>query len=236
MTGRIHSVQTLGTLDGPGVRFVLFVQGCPLRCKFCHNPDTWDFSAGTEVTAEDIFNRVLRYREYFGADGGITVSGGEPLAQAAFVEELFSLCKSAGIHTVLDSSGSVWNSDVERLLAVTDMCLLDYKMTTDELYRENIGCGIKIVEFFLDELQKRNIDVWLRQVIVSDVNDNKESVKKLYALGRNHSCVKKIELLKFRKLCTSKYENMGIIFPYGDKPETTEEQIRRLTEKTDMPD
>ena len=228
MNGRIHSVQTLGTLDGPGVRFVLFMQGCPLRCKFCHNPDTWDFSKGTEVSAEEIFTKVQRYREYFGNDGGITVSGGEPLAQADFVAELFEKCRKAGIHTAIDSSGSVWNSSVEKLLGYTDMCLLDYKMTTDEQYRDNIGCGIKIVEDFLDELQKKNIDVWLRQVIISGVNDNSESVKRLYALAEKHSCVKKVELLKFRKLCTSKYENLGIPFPYGDKPETSDEQINAL--------
>ncbi len=231
MTGRIHSIQTLGTVDGPGVRFVLFMQGCPLRCGFCHNPDTWDFSAGTEVTPDEIMEKVLRYREYFGEDGGITVSGGEPLSQAEFVTELFTLCKQNGIHTVLDTSGSVWNSSVEKLLSVTDMCLLDYKMTDNESYLRHIGCDIGRVENFLDELQKRNIRTWLRQVIVSGINDTAESVGRLYALADAHPCVEKTELLKFRKICSPKYENMGIVFPFGDIPETTDEQIEKLRRK-----
>lgn len=231
MTGRIHSIQTLGTVDGPGVRFVLFMQGCPLRCGFCHNPDTWDFSAGTEVTPDEIMEKVLRYCEYFGEDGGITVSGGEPLSQAEFVTELFTLCKQNGIHTVLDTSGSVWNSSVEKLLSVTDMCLLDYKMTDNESYLRHIGCDIGRVENFLGELQKRNIRTWLRQVIVSGINDTAESVGRLYALADAHPCVEKTELLKFRKICSPKYENMGIVFPFGDIPETTDEQIEKLRRK-----
>ncbi|MBE6837962.1 MAG: pyruvate formate lyase-activating protein [Ruminococcus sp.] len=231
MTGRIHSIQTLGTVDGPGVRFVLFMQGCPLRCGFCHNPDTWDFSAGTEVTPDEIMGKVLRYREYFGEDGGITVSGGEPLSQAEFVTKLFTLCKQNGIHTVLDTSGSVWNSSVEKLLSVTDMCLLDYKMTDNESYLRHIGCDIGRVENFLGELQKRNIRTWLRQVIVSGINDTAESVGRLYALADAHPCVEKTELLKFRKICSPKYENMGIVFPFGDIPETTDEQIEKLRRK-----
>ena len=140
MTGRINSIQTLGTVDGPGVRFVLFMQGCPLRCGYCHNPDTWNFSGGSEVTAEEIFEKVLRYREYFGKDGGVTVSGGEPTAQAQFVHELFSLCKRAGIHTALDTSGRLWNEDIERLLSLTDLCLLDYKMCDGEKYERYTKC------------------------------------------------------------------------------------------------
>ena len=120
MRGRINSIQTLGTVDGPGVRFVLFMQGCPLRCAYCHNPDTWDFCKGEEVETVEIFEKVKRYREYFGKDGGITVSGGEPTMQADFVRELFTLCKNAGIHTALDTSGCVWNERVEKLLDVTD--------------------------------------------------------------------------------------------------------------------
>ena len=132
MTGRINSIQTLGTVDGPGVRFVLFMQGCPLRCAYCHNPDTWDFSGGSEASAAEIFEKVKRYKEYFGEDGGITVSGGEPTMQADFVYDLFSLCKQEGIHTVLDTSGCLWNEKVERLLSATDLCLLDYKLCNDE--------------------------------------------------------------------------------------------------------
>lgn len=228
MLGRINSIQTLGTVDGPGVRFVLFMQGCPLRCAYCHNPDTWDFAGGHEVSAEEIFEKVKRYREYFGRDGGITVSGGEPTAQADFVRELFALCKSEGIHTALDTSGCLWNEKIESLLGVTDLCLLDYKMCNDADYEKYTRCRKASVDRFLSELQGRNIDTWLRQVIIKGINDSPASVGKLYDTAAAHPCVKKVELLKFRKLCAPKYENLGIEFPFGDKPETTAEDISKI--------
>ena len=228
MTGRINSIQTLGTVDGPGVRFVLFMQGCPLRCAYCHNPDTWDFAGGEEVSAEEIFEKVKRYREYFGKDGGITVSGGEPTAQADFVRELFELCKSVGIHTALDTSGCIWNEKIEKLLEVTDLCLLDYKMCNADDYEKYTRCKKESVDLFLSELQKRSIDTWLRQVIVKGINDSAESVKYLYGVAESHPCVKKVELLKFRKLCAPKYENLGIEFPFGNLPETKAEDISAI--------
>ena len=228
MTGRINSIQTLGTVDGPGVRFVLFMQGCPLRCAYCHNPDTWDFSGGSEASADEIFEKAKRCREYFGKEGGITVSGGEPTMQADFVYELFSLCKGEGIHTALDTSGCAWNDRIERLLSVTDLCLLDYKMTNDEDYLRYTKCERAAVEMFLSELQKRNIDTWLRQVIVKGINDGADSLQKLYDVANSHSCVKKVELLKFRKLCAPKYENLGIEFPFGYIEPTADGDIKRL--------
>ena len=231
MTGRINSIQTLGTVDGPGVRFVLFMQGCPLRCAYCHNPDTWDFAGGYEVSAEEIFEKVKRYREYFGKDGGVTVSGGEPTAQADFVRELFSLCKSEGIHTALDTSGCLWNEKIEKLLEVTDLCLLDYKMCNADDYEKYTRCKKESVDFFLSELQKKSNDTWLRQVIVKGINDSADSVKLLYEVADSHSCVKKVELLKFRKLCVPKYENLGVEFPFGNIPETTAEDISAIMAK-----
>lgn len=228
MKGRINSIQTLGTVDGPGVRFVLFMQGCPLRCAYCHNPDTWNFAGGYEVSAEEIFEKAKRYREYFGKDGGITVSGGEPTAQADFVRKLFLLCKSEGIHTALDTSGCLWNEKIEKLLEVTDLCLLDYKMCNAEDYEKYTRCKKESVDFFLSELQKRSIDTWLRQVIVKGINDSADSVKALYEVADSHPCVKKVELLKFRKLCAPKYENLGVEFPFGNIPETTAEDISAI--------
>ena len=129
--GRVHSFQSLGTLDGPGVRFVVFMQGCPLRCRCCHNPDTWECEGGEEYTPSEIIEKVTRYREYFGEKGGITLSGGEPLLQASFAECLFSLSKSAGINTCLDTSGIILTDEVKRLLAVTDRVLLEIKYTNE---------------------------------------------------------------------------------------------------------
>ncbi len=230
MTGRINSIQTLGTVDGPGVRFVLFMQGCPLRCAYCHNPDTWDFGGGQDMSTEELIEKIKRYREYFGEDGGVTVSGGEPTMQADFVRELFELCRKEGIHTALDTSGCIWNERVERLLDVTDLCLLDYKLCNDEDYLRYTGCDKAAADRFLSELQTRNIDTWLRQVIVKGINDNTESVRYLYDVADKHPCVKKVELLKFRKLCMPKYENLGIEFPFLNIPETTASDIQRLLE------
>ena len=231
MTGRIHSVQTLGTVDGPGVRFVLFLQGCPLRCHCCHNPDTWDVQGGYEASAEEIFKKVTRYRAYYGTDGGLTVSGGEPLLQAEFCTELFSLCKKAGIHTALDTSGCLWNEKIAALLEVTDLCLLDHKMPTEEKYRSHVGCAMQKAEAFLHELNTRNIPTWLRRVIITGINDTVEETKQLFALQNAYPCVEKVELLPFRTLCASKYENMGIPFPFGDKPQTTSAQITALLQE-----
>ena len=140
MNGRIHSFQSLGTVDGPGVRFVAFLQGCPLRCKCCHNPDTWEFGNGTEYTAEEIVKRALRYKEYYGETGGITLSGGEPLMQPLFAAEIFRLSKESGLNTCPDTSGCILNDAVKDLLQYTDRVLLDIKYTNDADYRENVGC------------------------------------------------------------------------------------------------
>lgn len=235
MKGRIHSYQSMGTLDGPGVRFVVFMQGCKLRCGYCHNPDTWKMAEGVEVSPEEVLERVLRYKNYFGPEGGITVSGGEALLQAEFVAELFILCREAGIHTALDTSGSVWNERVRRLLSVTDLALLDIKMTDEEGYQKYIGCSLKAVLSFLDELEGRKIDTWVRQVIVPGLNDRSENIWRLNELIAGHTCVKKVELLPFRKLCKEKYERMGLAFPFDRYPEGTAKQVSELQKRVILP-
>ncbi len=229
MKGRIHSFQSLGTVDGPGVRCVVFMQGCPLRCVCCHNPDTWDFSAGQEVETDHLVAKIMRLRSYFGEKGGVTVSGGEPLMQAEFVAELFTKLKIAGIHTALDTSGCVYNSEVEKLLAVTDLVLLDHKYSDETDYLENVGCSMKTAEDFLAELSKRSIPTWLRRVIIPGKNDAPDSVRYLKALAQNHKCVEKIELLPFRNLCAEKYAAMGIPFPLADTPSPSPETMAYLT-------
>ena len=230
MTGRIHSFQSLGTADGPGVRAVVFMQGCPLRCACCHNPDTWDFDGGTKVTAEEIFVRIKRLKNYFGKSGGVTVSGGEPLMQPEFIKELFTLCKNDGISTAIDTSGCILNDSIKELLKLTDTVLLDYKYITDELYKTNVGCEKRHVDEFLEYLNSQNIDTWIRQVIIKDLNNNESSVSKLKKLKEKFSCIKKIELLPFKKLCIEKYEKLNIPFPLKETPETTKQEIEKLTE------
>ena len=228
MRGRIHSFQSLGTVDGPGVRFVVFLQGCHLRCACCHNPDTHDRLGGVEYTPAQVLERVLRYREYFGKNGGITVSGGEPLLQAAFCRELFALCREAGIHTCLDTSGSILLEETEALLALTDYVLLDVKYTEEELYRRHVGCSLAPVLRFLERLQELGIPTTLRQVIIPSVNDGEGNVLCLKELARSHSCVQRVELLPFKKICQVKYDSMGLSFPFGHLPEPSAETMRRL--------
>lgn len=226
--GRIHSFQSMGTLDGPGVRFVVFTQGCHLRCGCCHNPDTWLPGEGKEYTAEEIAARVARYKDYFGPDGGITVSGGEPLLQADFVRELFLLCHGQGIHTCLDTSGSLLTPAVHALLDATDRVLLDMKYTTDALYRRHVGCALDAPLRFLDELQARGIPTTLRQVIIPSLNDREENSLVLREIASAHPCVDRIELLPFRKLCQVKYDELGIEFPFAALPEPSPEIMASL--------
>ena len=226
--GRVHSIQSMGTLDGPGVRFVIFLQGCPLRCKCCHNPDTWSFEGGTEYTAEELVRRALRFREYFGQEGGVTVSGGEPLLQSEFVRELFELCHKEGLNTCLDTSGCILNDSVKSVLEVTDRVLLDIKYTTDALYRENVGCGMAAPESFLDHLDERGIPTTLRQVIIPTVNDTEENANALELISEAHENVDKVELLPFRKICQVKYDQMGLNFPFGHLDEPSGESMGEL--------
>lgn len=214
--GRVHSIQSLGTLDGPGVRFVVFMQGCPLRCACCHNPDTWDFSLGTEYSAKSLAEKAMRYRSYFGEDGGVTLSGGEPICQAEFARDFFKLCKENGINTCLDTSGCMLDDKVEAMLKYTDRVLLDLKYTTPKLYSDHVGCELDSVLEFLSYLDQKKIPTTLRQVIIPTKNDDEGNIRILKYIADSHRCVDGIELLPFRKICQTKYDSMGIVFPFGD--------------------
>lgn len=228
MSGYIHSIQSLGTLDGPGVRFVVFMQGCPLRCGCCHNPDTWETTGGTVYSAEDIVKKVVRFREYFGSDGGITLSGGEPLIQAEFAHEIFEKCHAEEINTCLDTSGCMMNDEIRALLDETDRVLLDIKYTNDEDYRKYVGCSVKNPLIFLERLNEKKIPTTLRQVIIPTKNDTEENARALSNIATRYGCVDKIELLPFRKMCKVKYERMNLTFPFDDIPEPTSEIMREL--------
>ncbi len=228
MEGRIHSIQSLGTLDGPGVRYVVFMQGCPLRCGCCHNPDTWSTDGGTLYTASALADKAQRYREYFGDEGGVTLSGGEPLLQAPFAESFFRECHARGLNTCLDTSGCILNEDVRRLLSVTDRVLLDIKYPTDTLYRDYVGCSIERPLLFLEELEKQKIPTVLRQVTIPTLNDTDESVSHLRELRERFSCVEKVELLPFKKICKVKYDDMGLPFAFEHLPTPNAECMARL--------
>lgn len=226
--GIIHSIQSLGTVDGPGVRFVVFLKGCNLRCSCCHNPDTWDMSGGNEYTAEEIVAKAIRFKEYFGKYGGITLSGGEPLLQSDFAKEVFVLSKEKGINTCLDTSGSILNNSVKSLLAVTDRVLLDIKYTTDDDYKKYVGCPLSAPLEFLDYLNAQKIPTTLRQVIIPTLNDNENNILGLKELKNSHPNIDKIELLPFKKICQVKYDNMGISFPFGHISEPSKDLMERL--------
>ncbi len=226
--GYVHSIQSLGTVDGPGVRFVAFMQGCPLRCGCCHNPDTWDTDGGKEYTPSSLFERAIRYESYFGDEGGVTLSGGEPLLQAEFAFEYFTLCKEAGLNTCLDTSGCVLDESVKRLLGVTDRVLLDIKYATDELYRENVGCSIEVVLDFLSYLCREGIKTTLRQVVIPTLNDTKDNTDFLLKIIKTHKCIDLVELLPFRKICKVKYDSMGIEFPFDKYSTPDTDKVKKL--------
>lgn len=228
MIGRIHSFQSLGTVDGPGIRAVVFMQGCPLRCVCCHNPDTWDLSQGVEMTIEALIDKIERLRHYFGDTGGVTVSGGEPLMQSDFVTELFYECHKRGINTALDTSGCIYNESVERLLELSDLVILDYKYMNSCDYEEYVGMKKENVDLFLEKLEQMRKNVWIRQVIIPSLNDNEEFVSKLFDLEKKYSCIQKTELLPFRKLCLEKYSAQGLDFKLKDVPEASFELIKNL--------
>lgn len=228
LKGKINSIQTLGTLDGPGVRFTVFMQGCNLRCGCCHNPDTWETDAGNEYTPLELAEKAERYREYFGKEGGVTLSGGEPLLQAEFAKEFFRICLEKGINTCLDTSGSIMNNEVKELLKYTDRVLLDIKYTTDADYKKYVGCSMEKPMEFLQYLNQEKIPVTLRQVIIPTLNDNGENINLLKDIIKNHPCIDKTELLPFKKICSVKYDKMGIEFPFGNLPTPTKEKMDEL--------
>lgn len=230
MIGHIHSIQTLGAVDGPGLRTVVFMQGCNLRCGCCHNPDTWETDGGTEYSAQDVFKIVLRNKPYFGNHGGLTVSGGEPLLQADFIYELFELCHRHGINTCLDTSGSILNDAVIKVLSITDIVLLDIKYTNDTDYIKYVGCSINLPLKFLDILNSKGIPTILRQVIIPTLNDTEMSIRKLKTIADLAQCVCKIELLPFRKLCSVKYDNFCLDFRFRHFKEASDELCVKLSE------
>ncbi len=228
--GLINSIQTLGAVDGPGIRFVVFMQGCPLRCIYCHNPETWSTTDGDEITVSDIIKKIMRYKNYFGEKGGVTISGGEALLQMEFVTEVFKLCKENNINTALDTSGIGWH-DIQKLyelLRYTDLVICDVKFVSEVEYKRYTGGSLEDVIEFLDIVNKLSIKVWIRQVIVPGMNDNQESIISLNKIIDKYDNIERVELLPFRKLCLSKYENMNMEFRLKDTSETTDKKIEEL--------
>lgn len=231
MIGRIHSFESFGTVDGPGIRFVVFLQGCPLRCQYCHNPDTWK-SGGEEYTAEAVAARALRYRNYFGDKGGVTVSGGEPLLQIDFVTELFTLLKAKGVHTCVDTSGITFDpasaASVEKhkkLLEVADLFLLDIKHIDEEACKRLTGHGNAHTLAFARFLSEHKKPMWIRQVLVPDITDSDESLARTRAFIDTLDTVEKVEVLPYHTMGVVKYEKLGIDYPLAGVKAPTKERV-----------
>ncbi len=227
MFGRIQSFQSLGTVDGPGVRYVVFMQGCHLRCIYCHNPETWSLTGGKEYTPQEVFEQIKKYKSYI-KNGGVTVTGGEPLLQIEFVTELFKLLKEDGIHTALDTAGFANGADCSELFKYTDLIICDLKFTSDEEYKKYTGKGIGEVLDFLDKTLEHSIPLHIREVIVPNINDTEEYIKGLNELLSKYTNVEKVELLPFRKLCLEKYEEMGLNFRLKDTAEMSKSRTTEL--------
>lgn len=229
--GRIHSIETFGTVDGPGIRSVLFFQGCPLRCKYCHNRDTWDTKGGTEYTADELINNVARYSSYWKASGGgITASGGEATLQLDFLLELFKKAKEKNIHTCLDTSGFVDIEKIDKVLDYTDLVLLDFKHMVEEEAINLTGVGIEKTIKLAKHLDERNIPVWIRQVLVPGITDAKEDLEKLGQFISTLNNVDRFELLPYHGMGIHKWESMGLEYELKDVDEPTPEEIKRASD------
>ena len=232
MIGKIHSFESFGTVDGPGIRFVIFMQGCPMRCKYCHNPDTWDTGGGMRYTAEEVAARAMRYKSYISNGGGVTVSGGEPLLQSEFICELFRILKANGIHTAIDTSGIIFDkAQLDKLLAYTDLVLLDIKHIDDNEHKKLTGHSNKNVLEFARYLSEKGVDIWIRHVLVEGITDNDEYLYKLKSFIDGLPTVKKVEVLPYHNMGEVKYEKLGIAYPLkGVKPPAKErvENARKI--------
>lgn len=225
--GRIHSFESFGTVDGPGIRYVIFMQGCPLKCKYCHNRDTWDFNRSVEYTIEPVVEKVMRSKPYFDhSGGGVTVSGGEPLAQAEYILELFKELKKRGVHTAIDTAGSYKITPViEDLLSYTDLVILDIKHIDSEKCRNLTGLSNENELNFAKYLSDKNIPVWIRQVLVPGITDDEKDLISLKNFIDSLNNVQKVEILPYHDLGKSKWENLGLEYPLKDTPIPTSEEI-----------
>ena len=224
MQGRIHSLESFGTVDGPGVRYVVFMQGCPMRCKYCHNPDTWEVNAGTLMDADYIIEQYERNKGFY-TDGGITVTGGEPLLQIDFITELFEKAKAKGIHTCIDSSGITFNPNspevvakFDKLMPLTDLVMLDIKHIDDEHHFELTKQHNAGILAFAEYLSEKGVDTWIRHVVVPGITDDDEYLYKLgYFIG-GLKTLRALDVLPYHDMGKVKYEKLGIDYPLKDTP------------------
>lgn len=227
---KVHSYETFGTVDGPGIRFIIFLQGCHLKCKYCHNRDTWDINGGEYKNIDEIIDKVLRYKTYIdSSNGGVTVTGGEPLLQVKFVKELFKKLKKLGIHTCIDTSGMVEiTDDVKETLKYTDLVLLDIKHIDDEKCKWLTGLSNKKELNFARYLSDNNIKMWIRQVIVPGITDDEADINKLSEFIKSLKTVERVDFLPYHGMGKYKWEKLGKEYELDGIPDATGEDIQRV--------
>ena len=223
--GNISSIET-GFVDGPGVRCVVYMQGCPLRCQYCHNPETWSNEQKNLMTPMQVLKKIKRYSSYFGDEGGVTFSGGEPLAQPEFLLEVLKLCKQNNIHTVLDTSGQ--GKTYDELLNYVDLVILDVKATDLNSYKNITSGNIEIFNNFLNACQQKNKPLWIRQVIVPNINNTKQNILKLADFINKLKNVQKVELLPYHDMAKCKYQKLGIKYKLENTPPMDKQECKNL--------
>ena len=228
---KIHSIETFGTVDGPGIRFVTFFQGCHLECKYCHNRDTWNINEGNYISVDELFNNILKYKSYIMPNGGFTASGGEPLLQPYFLISLFKKLKEANIHTAIDTSGMIEITDtIKELLSLTDLVLLDIKHINTEKAKQLIGSDNKKELEFAKYLSDNNIPVWIRQVIIPGITDSKEDLLELKKFINSLNNVQNVELLPYHNLGEHKWNKLGFDYLLKDIRPANSEDIKKAKE------
>lgn len=227
--GKIHSLESFGTVDGPGIRYVVFMQGCHLNCKYCHNRDTWNTNLGTLISVDELFNKIIKYQNYIKpSGGGVTISGGEPLLQTKFLISLFKKLKEVNIHTALDTSGMVdINSDIKALLELTDLVLLDIKHINPEKCKELVGFSNEKELKFAKYLSDNNITIWIRQVIIPHITDEETDLLKLKEFISSLKTVEKVELLAYHSLGKYKWNSLGYEYQLENIPDATLDDVKR---------
>lgn len=222
--GRIHSVESFGALDGPGIRYVLFLQGCPLRCLFCHNPDSWEAVGGQEIGSVEVVEDILRYRNFI-QSGGVTLSGGEPLMQPEFAASVLEGCREQGLHTALDTSGAVSLLYCRQAVDQADMLLLDMKAANDPLFRRLTGRGMDNTLEILNYCENVGKRVWIRHVLVPGLTLEREALCELGNLLKPYACIERVELLPFHKMGEYKWEALGAPYTLKDTPAPEQERV-----------
>ena len=229
--GRIHSVESMGLVDGPGIRVVVFMQGCALRCKYCHNPDTWSPNGGEEFTPEELVRKIERFKPYFErSGGGVTFSGGDPLRQPEFLLEALKLCKERGINTCIDTAGYGFG-EYDEILKYTDLVLFDIKDITREGYKNVTLMEIDESLNFLEAMKRNNTKMWIRHVVVPGLTDGEEHLRQLKEVVDKIPNVEKVELLPYHLLGVNKYEGMGINYPLDGVEAIDKELLKEQYER-----